>query len=244
MTVTDLANSALQILHHLQRAGVGANPSELARALVTFNRMVDSSNTSRANIFTERIDTWNTAVNQQTYSWGVGGTWNGPQPARITRANLLLPTSPTVRRALGIWDRAQWASIVLQGVYTYPEGLYCDYAEMALDGTTPAANVYLEPIPDAAYQIETYSWQANQPAATIATNLLFPPGYEEFWLYGLAERLAPMHGIPVPPDVKQLAIRTRQDVRRMNAVIPRLATDPALQPGRGTYNWMTGLSDR
>jgi hypothetical protein len=246
MLASDCINMALQSLGYLQRAGVVANPSELARGLQVFANMVDTSNTSRANIFCEVENQFPTVNQQQTYSWGTGGTWNAPRPLRVTQANLILPTSPVIRRPMAIWDRSQWAGIVLQGIYTWPDGMYCDYAETSLDGKTPAANVYLEPIPDGVYQVETYSWQANVAPATLATPIAFPPGYQEFWIGGLAIRLASMHRLPVPQSVLDTYREARQGIARINAAqaCPRLATDAALDTsGNGLYNWLTGLRD-
>ncbi len=244
MLASDCINMALQSLGYLQRAGVGANPSELARGLQVFANMVDTSNTSRANIFCEVENQFATVANQQTYSWGPGGTWNAPRPLRVTQANLILPTSPVIRRPMAIWDRAQWAGIILQGIYTWPDGMYCDYAETSLDAKTPASNVYLEPIPDGVYQVETYSWQANVAPATLATAIAFPPGYQEFWIGGLAIRLASMHRLEVPQSVLDTYREARQGIARINAAqaCPRLATDAVLQSGgAGMYNWLSGL---
>jgi hypothetical protein len=246
MLASDHINMALQAIGHLKAAGRTASPSELTRGLQVFANMVDTSNTSRANIFCEVENQFPTVANQQTYSWGTGGTWNAPRPLRVTQANLILPTSPVIRRPMAIWDRSEWAGIILQGIYTWPQGMYLDYAQTALDSITPAANVYLEPIPDGVYQIETYSWQANVAPATLATAIAFPAGYNEFWLYGLAMRLAPMHGLEVPQSVLDSYRRAQQGIARINAAkaCPRLATDAALDTsGNGLYNWLTGLRD-
>jgi hypothetical protein len=245
MQVQDAINLALMAIGHLQRAGVSANSSELARGLVLFNNIVDTSNTSRSLIFTECQNVFNCANQQQTYSWGTGGTWNAPRPQRVTQANLLLPTSPVIRRPMAIWERREWGSIALQQIYTYPEGLYCDYANVAKDGTQGAVTIYLEPIPDSNYQVETYSWQANAQAASIATAILFPPGYQEWFICSLAIRLAPMHDLLVPQSVLDTFRRAEQGIERMATAeaCPLLDTDAALQSGHGLYNWMTGLPD-
>jgi hypothetical protein len=245
MTVTDAVNMALQSIHYLQRAGVGANSSELTRGLQVWNNMVDTSNTSRAMIFTEVENLFNTANQQQTYSWGTGGTWNAPRPARVTQANLLLTTGPAIRRPIRILDRSQWGSISLQQIYTYPDKMYVDYANVALDATPGALNAYLEPIPDAAYQLETYSWQANAAAAAITTAIAFPPGYQEYWINGLAIRLAPMHRLPVPQSVLDIYRTASQGIARVNAAqaCPRLKGDAALGTGAGLYNWLSGLRE-
>jgi len=249
MLVQDFVNMALQALGVVSAAGRLASASEQTRGLTVFQNMVDTSNTSRAMIFCEVINQFPTVANQQTYSWGMGGTWDALRPAKITQANLLLPTSPVIRRHMAVWSRQQWASIVLQDIYTYPEGLYCDYADWGLDDTPNAANIYLAPIPASAYTIETYSWQANALPTASTQSIAFPPGYQEYWLYGLALRLQPMHKDrcpEVPAAVLDGYKRASLGIARLNAAAscPRLGTDPALGGIHGSwYNYLTGLTE-
>jgi hypothetical protein len=241
MLASDHINMALQLIGALERAGVTGSPSEMTRGLQVFQNVVDTSNTSREAIFCEVENQFPTVNQQQTYSWGPGGTWNAPRPVRITQANFLMPTSPTTRRPMKIWTRKQWADISLQAIYTYPDGMYCDNANKALDGTAGAANVYLEPIPDGAYLIETFSWQANVAPAALTTAIAFPPGYAEYWLGALAIRLAPMHNKPVPQAVLDMFNRAQRGLGILSAAqaCPRLQTDE-LQSGAGLYNWLSG----
>ena len=243
MLASDHINMALMLIGHLKAAGRGASTSELARGLQVFQNMVDTSNASRPAIFSEVENKFPTVNQQQTYSWGPGGTWNAPRPVKITQANFLMPTSPTIRRPMKIWTRQQWAAITLQAIYTYPEGLYCDMAEKALDGTVGASNVYLEPIPDGAYQIETFSWAPNAAPAALNTSIAFPPGYAEYWLNGLAIRLAPLHGLPIPDSVLRVYNQAARGLGILNTAqaCPRLGTDVELESGGGLYNYLTGL---
>jgi hypothetical protein len=241
MLVSDCINMALASIGHLKAAGRGASPSEMTRGLQVFQNMVDTSNTSRANIFCEVANLFNTANQQQTYSWGPGGTWNAPRPVRVTQANLLEPTSPAVRRGIRILSRQQWAGITLQQIYTWPDVMYVDNAFGALDATAGAANVYLEPIPDGVYQIETFSWQGNVAPPLLTTAVAFPPGYLEFWLGGLAIRLSSMHGLEVPQSVMDTYGRAQRGIQRVNAAeaCPLLETDH-VGGGEGMYNWLSG----
>lgn len=219
-TVADLLNDCGKALGAL-KAGQQLNADELGDGLNAFNRLVGASNTSKANIFTETMALYNTAPNQQSYTYGITGEWAATRPQRIVGANFLLPSSPTIRRKLAIWDRAKWESFSFQAIYTYPEGLYCDYA-------FPLATVYFRPIPDAIYQIETYVWALNAPAASLDTDISAPPGYEDFWLYNLAERVPRLFGLDtVPPDVAELARRSRMAIARMNLKSPRISSADA-----------------
>src|ERR1035438_6630634 len=91
------------------RPGQGLNTSELKDGFLWLCRMIASANANRANIFCEAINQYPTITGQQNYTLGANGIWNGARPMRITRANLLLPTSPTIRRHIEILTAAQWA---------------------------------------------------------------------------------------------------------------------------------------
>jgi hypothetical protein len=242
MLASDHINLALMLIGHLKAAGRAASPSEMTRGLLVFQNMVDSSNATRSMIFSEVENQFPTVNQQQTYSWGTGGTWNAPRPVRITQANFLMPTSPTIRRPMKVWSRKQWADIALQAIYTYPEGMYCDYANKALDGTVGAANVYLEPIPDGAYMIETFSWASNVAPSALTTPIAFPPGYAEYWLNGLAIRLSSMHGLPVPDAVQRVFDKAQRALGIVNTALncPRLQADE-VRSGAGMYNYLSGL---
>lgn len=78
----------------------------------------------------------------------------------------------------------------------------------------------------------------------IATPIIVPPGYYEFWMYGLALRLAGPFGKPA----SQTTIAAFQDARyaitSLNAHSPQISTnsDFAGTDG-GLYNWMSGMLD-
>jgi hypothetical protein len=228
------------------RPGQGLNTSELKDGFLWLCRMIASANANRANIFCEAINQYPTITGQQNYTLGANGIWNGARPMRITRANLLLPTSPTIRRHIEILTAAQWARIPLQatnpfppagsagGIDTWPASLYCDYA-------FPLANIFLYPAPDAVYQIELYTWLANAKPANLQSGIIVPDGYEEFFITSLAIRLAGTYRMEVPPHVQQLYSYAMTNIQRANAAAhcPTLSSDAGRSGG--LYNWLTGL---
>jgi hypothetical protein len=72
--------------------------------------------------------------------------------------------------------------------------------------------------------------------------MAYPPGYYEYWLYGLAIRLCGPFGRPVPPTTAQLFQERRAEIRRMNSRAPRLNSEWGGH-GEGLYNWKSGLVD-
>jgi hypothetical protein len=244
----------------LRKAGVtlapGRGPSfeQIEEAVGEESRMIQGWNCSPLNIFTTAIDLYTTIANQQSHTIGIDPTgsvtadFNGPRPQSIVRANLLLPTAEDsiskVRRPLSIWDDRQWAALRYQAIYTYPEGMYYDGG---CDPTTGFANIYFRPIPDAAYEIELYTWQAVPTFVGIDDSVILPPGYEDAIVNNLAVRLASMPWpvqVPMNPQVAVDAVRSLAVIQGLNASAPRLRSDAELTDGRGWFNWRSGSTER
>lgn len=230
----DVINDAAKALG-VAAPGQSLNADELNDCLNTFNRLIDSSNTSKSNIFTEEIATYQTAPNKQIYTIGPTGDWAADRPPRITHANFFFPTSPTIRRPFAIWDAKRWMSLRFQPIFTYPQALYCDYA-------APLAKIYFHPIPDAVYTIELCTWQLNARLPNLDAQIQYPPGYEDYWLYNLAERIARPLGMQVPPDVADQARRARVAIQRMNLKSPRISSADFGTRGErpGGFNYFSG----
>lgn len=236
MTLRDLVTRAL----YKCNAYGPSEPIEASDAqlgLDEFNSMVDSSNTTRANIFTESITQLNLIPNQQKYTIGPGGDFNRVRPIEITRANVLLSGSGVgaIRQPLLLMNDAQWAEVILQGVYSIPQGVYND-------GDNPLSMLYFWPIPDQIYPWEFYEWQANAKATSLNSLIQFPPGYEEFWLYGLTVRLAEAFGRPLSAMTLELWRQAEMNVRNMNSTSPLISNDALLNSKQsGLYNYKSGL---
>ncbi|HCE10682.1 MAG TPA: hypothetical protein DEQ40_19140 [Oxalobacteraceae bacterium] len=230
MTVLDLGTDALQELG-IYGIGDTVSAADAAKVLTVLNRMVDAENTVRANIYTLNFATVTLTPSLQTYTMGPGGTLAATRPIRIERANLVLSSSPSSRLPLAIYSEDEWASIAVQQVVTIPQGIYND-------GNFPLATLYFYPIPDQGYTVELYTWQ--QVAQFVATTdaVVIPPGYQDYWVYELAIRLAPSFGVQPSGVTVAMAKRAELRVQSLNTPSPKMASDPALvrDSGRGGWN--------
>jgi len=110
--------------------GGSLTPYEQASMIRRLQRLIDSSNVQRPQIFAERMDLLTLTANTQVYLIGIDP--NGvntanfpiPRPTKIDRANLLL--SPTVRIPVDILSFKQWAAIRYQQIASPPRGIYYD----------------------------------------------------------------------------------------------------------------------
>jgi hypothetical protein len=238
MTVANAIQSALRWATVIT-PGQTPSGSELQEGADTLRRMTDLWSTDKGNIFTTRIDLYTLIAGQQKQTIGLTGDLVGPRPQRIERANILFQGTPTVRRPMHLLTDAQWANKRFQAVSTIPLELYND-------GGNPLSTLYFYPIPDVAYQIELYTWQALSGWVDPGDSLIVPPGYEEMIISNLAVRLALQFGKPVSQELAMLASQAKASIQSLNTPRLRLRTDPALR-GRGRgglYNWMSGERER
>jgi len=215
-------------------------------ALQHLNYFINSGNADRAVIYTIRIDTVTTVSHQQHYTIGIDPTgsatadFNIERPVSITQANLLLQNSPTtVRLGMQLLNDMEWSDIAVQQIYSQPRKLYND-GGFAPNGFS---TLYFWPIPDQVYQVELYSWQSNGQIANLTDPINYPPGYADYWMYGLACRLFTPFGRPVNPDTRQQFRDAQARLSSLNAGSPILGTDPALggfQYGTMAKPWLTG----
>jgi hypothetical protein len=240
MTAQNLIYSAFRVIGHT-RAGQTNGPESLADGLVALNGLIDSATINRGFVFTERLDTWTLTIGKQTYTIGVDPAGMltpdlvAARPVKLTRANLLLSSaSNTVRRKINLLTDAEWRSKAVQNIPGMPIDLYND-------GSDPLSTYWFYMTPDQAYVIETYSWQQLIGLATLASLIVVPPGYYEFYLYSLAARLASMFGKELPSATMALLSQARYDVMALNAISPRIRSDSDMGGhGSALYNWIAG----
>jgi hypothetical protein len=245
MTATELMNSAAKALGHL-RPGSTLNNSANDDCLRVLNSMIGSANALSSNIFTRRVAQYTMTANKQSYTIGdpaVGGATDiaAVRPQRIEEGgvNLFLTTNPIIRRPIRLVDDTEWANIRLQAVYTFPEVLYYDGGNYDPGNITPGyPTLYFHPIPAAAYTWEMYTWEALKTLDNPTAEIVFPPGYDEMLIYGLAIRIAPLLNAAVPPDVRVLAQRAEAAIQSLNSQAPKLKNDIASR-GRTGVNWIS-----
>jgi hypothetical protein len=240
-----MATLVSDLIYHAYRlAGIQLAPDRKASPAMTddgvraFSRLISTYNILAETVYTRRIDQFPTVGGKQLYTYGTGGDWDAPRPAKVTDANFIFNTDPDVRRPLTLWDEEDWSDLRLQEVYTIPTGVY-------IDGSSPLRNVRFYPIPDVTYQIEIYSWQPVSSGTIAATDTVaYPDGYEQAIVFNLARVTMPMYRKRLntsADDQLVIAEATNSIARlaRINAYIPRLQGDPDISSkGMFLYNWL------
>lgn len=221
--------------------------SDAAVALQHLNLFINSTGINRAVIYTIKSEILAMVSGQQDYTIGIDPTgavtadWNTARPTNINQANVLIySSSNTTRVPLQILSDAEWAAIPVQGVSGLPLKMYNDGGYNANGFST----IKFWPKPAAAYGFEPYTWQQNGHIAALTDSINYPPGYADYWFYGLALRLCPPFGKTVNPATLAQFRNAESRLASVNSSSPMMGADVGLTWGsrRGytPYPWLIG----
>ena len=236
MTGQDLLASACRLIGVL--ASGETLPNDIAAdGLMVLQQMIDSWNADRLTVFTITIDEFSLTPNQQVYTYGVGGNFNAPRPAKLYRASIVSLTNPNqpLELPIDIYTDLDWQNQPVHNITTsLPNALYDD-------GAFPFRNLSYWPIPTVVVKTRLYGWTALNTFANLTTDHKFPPGYLEALRYNLALRLiAEMPGEYNPimaQTTGMLAVESLARIKSMNLPVIQATIDPALCGIGGHYNF-------
>jgi len=236
MRALDLISSSMRLIGSLASGEVPTS-AEASDALTVLNQMLDSWAADRLIVFTITIQEFALTPSQQVYTYGVGGNFNAPRPARIDRASIVSLTNPSQPLELPIdyytnWD---WQQVPVKNIQTtLPQAVYDDQGY-------PLRNLSFWPIPTVVVNTRLYVWTALSSFASLTTDNSYPPGYIEALRYNLAVRLmAEMPGgfDPVMAQTTApLAIESLARVKSMNLPLIEAFCDAALNDKSVRYNY-------
>lgn len=179
------------------------------------------------------VDTAITSTGAQSYTVGVGGSFNIARPDRLEDAffrqiNLTAPNQIDYPLRI-IEARETYDRIPLKSMVSFPESVF-------YDSDYPLGVAYFHPVPQAAiYQLHIVTKSDLANFATLFTTLNLPPEFYAAFLYNLTVRIATAYKIPTDPAAVLLAKDSLQVIRGANAQVPTL-TVPADLVRPGLYN--------
>lgn len=157
------------------------------------------------------------------------------RPLDLDGAGLLLAgTAPQVELERAVYTDAMWdavavkdlASPLFTGVYYVPD--------------VPNGSIILWPVPNTTiHSLVIYRGEQIPPFVNLVTPYIFPDGYRDALDFALAIRLAPGSGVPVTPELQDLARSSLANIKRgNNTTLVDLPNDFATSGG--WYNIQTG----
>lgn len=239
ITARTLIGNALKLIGVLA-SGEAPDADQGADGLQVLNEMLDGWATERLTLpsVTRTLQTMTTA---QSYTLGLGGTWNQAWPNRIEAAGIVVTLGSVVFEfpLTVVTDATEWAAIRVKAITTpWPRVLYYDHAYSAGLGTV---NVWPKPDGTQSLQAALYTPSVFSQFASLNTAYAFPSGYPKALRYNLAMELAPMYGVSPDPIVVGLAQESKGNLKRANDRPKILQLDGSL-PGlsQGAYDIRSG----
>ena len=251
MTVIELITEALQTCNII---GVADPPSD-AVATTAFRALigqVDTANADPLKQLTTLNRTFALQPLKQAYTIGPDSSLdiNAPRPQAILRANMIdlssFPNAPHI--PIDVLDWPDYQSWSLRNSPTpLPTALWYDggYQAIPAPADPPGApeapiagyaTINILGVPMNVNQIEFWAAAPLTQASSYFDDLVFPPAYYEFLLYGLCGRLYPRFGRQPDPVVIELYKEARLAVESANATLaPVMALDSGLPNVTGGY---------
>jgi hypothetical protein len=259
--VEDLLYVALRIAGVLGVAGRGAGPEQITDAFNALNSWVDSLNIERLMIRVVArlvVDIISNKADYQVGPTAVPPDWNVPwYPSRIEAASLIynsVDTALPLEIPMDQLNTQQWQGTPIKSITsTIPQFYYYEPYFGNSTGLGQGAGIcHLYPVPQIANQVALYLWQTLSQFSTTSDSVIAPPGYLRFLQYGLAMELdarpwspSQVQKVPMSADAKQIAIDSKQAIKRLNRVSMEMTCDSAvLGRPRGSWNWRTGEYQR
>lgn len=176
-----------------------------------------------------------TAAATATTAAGGANDWNQPRPVSILGANLVLTNgAQPIYIPMTPLSQEDWMELSVQQIPAISIATAFWYDPQWPNGVF---NVF-PPLNGNAVQI--YQWGVLTPPTLLTDPYTAPPGYADFVIYGLAERLyymvqnANMCPRMAPYSlIAGQALIARQTIKLVNRDIPRLATDYPRSPNSG-----------
>jgi hypothetical protein len=219
--------------------------------------MVDSSNADPLRMLTAQRATFMLAPPKQAYTIGPDPSLDiqAPRPERILRANVIdMNAQPNpAHNPMRVLEWHEYDRSPLRNTaIPLPTALWYDRGYAAIpNATNPAPPLPPPPsgplpgygtitilgIPSALNPVEFWAAQPLTQASTFLDDLIFPPGYYEYLLYGTCVRIYPRFGRPVDPTIAALYQDTKLTIQSANVIpAPAMRTDSGLPGGaRGGY---------
>lgn len=229
----DLINGALRLLGVLAE---GETPSAetSSDALNAMNQMIDSWNAERLSIFNtqDQVFTWPTDTITRTL--GPSGDFVGNRPVLLDDATYYRDPTTNVSFGIKFINQQQYDGIAVKTVTsTYPQVIWVNM-------TYPNVTMTIYPKPTRALEWHFISVEELDQPATLATDILLPPGYLRAFRYNLACELAPEFGVEPSRQVQRIAMVSKRNIKRINNPDDIMSLPYSLVATRQRFNVYAG----
>ena len=208
-TANDQINGALRLIGQLAE---GETPSAATSqdALTAMNQMLDSWSAERLSVFSTQDQTFTWTQGLISRTLGPTGDFVGNRPVLLDDATYFKDPTNGISFGIKIINQQQYDGIAVKTVTsTYPQVLW-------INMDMPNVSMYIYPVPTKALEWHFISVTELVEPATLATELVIPPGYLRAFRFNLACEIAAEFGVEPPPSVQRIAMSSKRNIKRIN----------------------------
>jgi hypothetical protein len=251
--VLDLITEALTASNIIGQGNPTPNDWQASLGMQALVGLVDTSNADPLRQLTASRTAFFMTPNQQSYTIGADPSCDipVPRPVKILRANVIdMSAQPNPNhipmRVLEWSEYDTWGT--RNSLVSLPPAIWYDAAYDPIANPTnpappPATNpdlgqaaINIVGMPMAPNQIEFWAARPLTQATSYFDQLVFPPGYYEYLLYGTAMRVFIKFGRAISPDIRALWDAARFAVESANAsAMPVMRLDTGLPNAQPVY---------
>ena len=208
-TANDQINGALRLIGQLAE---GETPSAATSqdALTAMNQMLDSWSAERLSVFStqDQVFSWLPGLISRTL--GPTGDFVGNRPVLLDDSTYFKDPTNGISFGIKIINQQQYDGIAVKTVTsTYPQVIW-------LNMDMPNMDMYIYPVPTKTLEWHFISVTELVEPATLATELVIPPGYLRAFRFNLACEIAAEFGVEPPPSVQRIAMSSKRNIKRIN----------------------------
>ena len=232
-TAGDQINRALRLLGVLAE-GETSSAEVSQDSLTALDQMIDSWNTERLSVFSTQDQMFTWPAGQINRTLGPTGNFVGNRPVLLDDATYYRDPGTNVSYGIKFINQQQYNGIAVKTVTsTYPQVIFVNM-------TYPDVDMYIYPCPTRDLEWHFISVQQLTTPATLATNILFPPGYLRAFVYNLAMEIAPEFGVEPSPQVRRIAMTSKRNIKRINNPDDVMSMPYAIVSSRQRFNIFAG----
>ncbi len=232
-TALDQITGALRLIGQLAE---GETPSSetASDALMAMNQMLDSWSTERLSIYATQDQTFTWPQGTRTQTIGPTGDFVGNRPVALDDSTYFRDALTGISYGIKIINQQQYDGIAVKTVTsTFPQVIW-------LNMDMPNMSMSIFPVPTRTLEWHFISVTELDKPATLATDLVVPPGYLRAFRYNLAVEIAADFGVEPPPTVARIAMVAKRNVKSQNNPMDIMAMPYSLIGTRQRYNIFAG----
>ena len=228
-TALDLIKGAMRLIGAIA-TGETPTADEANDGLSVLNDVLEGWSLEGLAVWGSSNQTFNTVPGQKLYTVGPGGNFNTDRPVSIFGGYC---TFGGVDFQIQVVDQLAYNRIALK---TQQQPIV---EQMLYVNENPLGFLTLWPVPSSSIPITLSCGRILTSVASLATTLVYPPGYAKALRYALAVHLAAEYGKIPTPDVAAIARDSKGNIKNANNVSPLMAFD-GLLTGDGPAIWQRG----